>query len=169
MKRETIEKILYFIKENDNKKLPKKWLDSIETIKSIKELENHPDGTQYRHKGNVYLADEKNLTKLPNDLHVDGDLVLKGCTKLIKLPDKLYVGGELTLRRCRQLTKLPDNLHIDSYLDLDNSGIINIPNNLYVGDDLYVYNTPLANKYTDEKIREMITSKGGTIIGKIHR
>ena len=169
MNRETIEKILYFLKEKEGKKLPSKWLDSIETIKSIKELENHPDGTQYRHKGNVYLADKKTLTKLPNDLHVDGYLVLKGCTKLIKLPDKLYVGGRLTLRKCRQLTKLPDNLHVDSYLDLDNSGIINIPNNLYVGGDLYISNTPLAKKYTHEEIREMIKSKGGTVIGKIHK
>ena len=127
MKRETIENILYFIKEKDKKKLPRKWLDSIETIKSIKELENHPDGTQYRHKGNVYLPDEKTLTKLP------------------------------------------DNLHVDSYLDLDNSGIINIPNNLYVEGDLYIYNTPLAKKYSSDQIREMITSKGGTVIGKIHR
>ena len=169
MKIETIEKIFKFLEKKEGKEIPETVLDFIAKEKFIQELENHPDGTQYRHKGNVYLADEKTLTKLPNDLHVDGDLVLKGCTKLIKLPDKLYVRGKLTLRRCRQLTKLPDNLHIDSYLDLDNSGIINIPNNLYVEGDLYIYDTPLAKKYTHEEIREMIKSKGGTVIGKIHR
>ena len=168
MKIETIEKILNFLNEKEGKEIPQTVLDFIAKEKFIQELENHPDGTQYRHKGNVYLADEKTLTKLPNDLHVDGDLVLKGCMKLIKLPDKLYVGGKLTLRRCRQLTKLPDNLHIDSYLDLDNSGIINIPNNLYVEGHLYIYDTPLAKKYTEKEIREMIKSKGGTIIGEIY-
>ena len=169
MKRETIEKILYFIKKNDNKELPKRWFDSIEKLKLIEELENHPDGTQYRYKGYVYLPDQKNLTKLPNDLYVDGDLILKGCTGLKKLPDKLYVGGELTVRRCRQLTKLPDNLYVDGYLDLDNSGIANIPDDLYVEADMYIYGTPLAENYTDEEIRKIVTSTGGQIKGQIIR
>jgi hypothetical protein len=63
------------------------------------------------------------------------------------LPSNLYVGKSLKLWGCEQLTKLPDKL--------------------YVGGYLYIENTPLAKKYTNEEIREMITSKGGTIIGKI--
>jgi hypothetical protein len=34
-----------------------------------------------------------------------------------------------------------------------------LPDNLYVGIDLFIYNTPLANKYTDEEIREMVDQK----------
>jgi len=167
MKRETIEKILYFIKENDDNELPKRWFDSLERLETIEELANHPDGTQYRYKGHVYLPNQITLTKLPNDLHVDGDLILKGCTELKKLPDKLYVGGELTVRRCKQLTKLPDNLYVGSYLDLDNSGIANIPDNIYVKGDMYIYGTPLADNYTDEQIIDIIASTGGQIEGQI--
>jgi hypothetical protein len=169
MKTETIEKILNFLQNNEGKKLPKRWFDSLEILETIQELENHPDGTQYRYKGHVYLPDQKNLTKLPNDLYVDGDLILKGCTGLKKLPDILYVGLELTVRRCRQLTKLPDNLYVGSYLDLQNSGIANIPDNLYVEGDMYIYGTPLADNYTDEEIRQIVASTGGRIKGQIIR
>jgi hypothetical protein len=103
------------------------------------------------------------------EVYLDGDLILKGCTGLKKLPDILYVGGELTVRRCRQLTKLPDNLYVDGYLDLDNSGITNIPDDLYVEADMYIYGTPLADNYTDEEIRKVVTSTGGKINGRILR
>ena len=203
MKTETIEKILNFLKEKEGRGIPQNW-------NLIESLENHPDGTQYRYKGNLVLSDS-NITKLPNDLYVEGYLSLTNCKQLIKLPDDLYVGGDLRLddtnikklpdnlyidgylelTNCKQLTKLPDNLRIiGGFLALENCEIViklpdnlyvgealiiigtsieEIPDNLYVGDDLYVYNTPLADKYTNEEIREMITSKGGTLIGKIYR
>ena len=90
----------------------------------------------------------RNITKLPNDLYVDGVLNLWGCKQLTKLPDKLHVTQSLTILR---------------------TSIEELPDNLYVGGSLYMANTPLADKYTDEEIREMITSKGGTLIGKIYR
>jgi hypothetical protein len=46
MERNTIENILNFLEEKEGKELPKKWFDSIEKLKLIKQLENHPDGTQ---------------------------------------------------------------------------------------------------------------------------
>jgi hypothetical protein len=49
------------------------------------------------------------------------------------------------------------------------TSIEEIPNNLYVGGDIYIYDTPLAKKYTDEEIYEIVTSTGGKIIGKIFR
>ena len=70
-------------------------------------------------------------------------------TGITELPDKLYVGDRLILRGCTQLSKLPDNL--------------------YVGGDLIIENTTLAEKYTNEEIIEMITSKGGQINGEIRR
>ena len=148
MKRQTIENILNFLNEKEDKELPQKWFYSIKKIELVKELENHPDGIQYKHKGDLNLKNS-NITKLPNDLYVDGRLNLRYCDQLTKLPDKLYVGGWLDIRGCNQLTELP--------------------NNLYVGGNLWLANTPLANNYTDEEIREMITSKGGTLIGKIIR
>ena len=151
MKKETIENILKFLEDKENKELPKKWVDLVErlkeTLKLIKELENHPDGVQYKHKGTLYLKDS-NIKKLPNDLYVDGSLSLYGCEQLTKLPDKLIVVG---------------------YLDLDKSDIIELPNKLFVGFDLCIFDTPLAEKYTDEEIREIVASTGGKIRGSIIR
>ena len=148
MKIETIEKILNFLKEKEGHELPKAWFDSIEKLKLIKELENHPDGIQYRYEGFLDVMDS-NIKKLPNDLYVDRSLSLENCKQLTKLPNNLYVGGYLDLTNCEHITELPDDL--------------------YIGWNLFIKETPLAKKYTNEQIREMITSKGGTIIGKIHR
>ena len=148
MERETIKNILDFLNTKENKKLPKKWFDSVEKLKLIQELENHPDGIQYKHRGSLDLNKSK-ITKLPNDLYVDGYLNLRYCQYLTELPNNLYVGGYLNLADCKQLTELPDNL--------------------YVGGDLGIYYTAIAQKYSSDEIREMITSKGGTLIGKIYR
>ena len=161
MKRETIEKILNFLEENEGKEIPEIW-------SFIHKIETHPDGVQYRYKYDLYLINS-NITKLPNDLYVTGDLELVHCKQLTKLPDKLYVEGNLILENCNQLTKLPDNLYVKESLALDGTNITELPNNLYVGCNLYIENTPLASKYTDEEIREMITSKGGTIKARIIR
>ena len=182
MEKETIEKILNFLKEKEGKEFPQNW-------NIIERLENHPDGTQYRYEGGLYLMDT-NIKKLPNDLYVGGDLRLDD-TNIKKLPDNLYIDGYLELTNCKQLTKLPDNLRIiGGFLALENcekviklpdnlyvgesliiigTSIEEIPDNLYVGGDLYINDTPLAKKYTDEQIREMITSKGGTIKARIIR
>ena len=170
MKAETIEKILNFLKNNEGKQIPSKWFNSI--IKYIEKLENHPDGTQYRHKGYLFLSN-RNITKLPNDLYVGGDLRLDD-TNIKKLPDNLYIDGYLELTNCKQLTKLPDNLRIiGGFLALENcekviklpdnlyvgetliiigTSIEEIPDNLYVGGGIYIYDTPLANKYTNKQI-----------------
>ena len=140
MKTETIEKILNFLKEKEGKKIPERW-------NIVEKFENHPDDIQYKYEGDLNI-NNKNITKLPNDLYVDGMLDLDGC---------------------EQLTKLPDNLYVDESLTMIGTSIEEIPNNLYVGWNLFIQDTPLAKKYTDEEIREMITSKGGTLIGKIIR
>ena len=168
MKRETIENILNFLKEKEGKETPKKWFDSIEKLKLIYELENHPDGTQYRYEDDLEL-NNSNIKKLPNDLYVGGRFKLYDCKQLTKLPDDLYVDNDFFLVGCKQITELPNNLYVDKTLLLSYSFITKIPNNLYVGGDLYAYNTPLAKKYSDKEIREMIISKGGQINGEIIR
>ena len=171
MNRETIKNILNFLEEKEGQKIPYGWFDSIKEFKLIEliqELETHPDYRQYRHNSYLDLS-YSNITKLPNDLYVDGDLALDGCKQLIKLPDDLYVDGDLALERCEQLTELPDNLYVGGNLWLYVSKIQEIPDNLYVGGDLHISETPLANKYTDELIRNIVASTGGQIIGKILR
>ena len=160
MKRETIEKIFKFLEKKEGKEIPERW--SI-----VEKLETHPDGIQYKHNGNLILIN-RNITKLPNDLYVEGKLFIIE-TDITELPNKLYVDGTLSLKGCNQLTELPDNLHVGESLDLRGTNISEIPNNLYVGIHLFIYDTPLADKYTDHEIRTMIRSKGGTIISLIIR
>ena len=161
MKKETMDKIFNFLKEKEGKELPKNW-------NIIERLENHPDDIQYRYDGILSLS-HSNITKLPNDLYVDGHLWLDN-TNITKLPDKLYVDCSLSLENCKQLTKLPNNLYVGGYLDLTNcEHITELPDDLYVGRNLFIYNTPLAENYSVDEIRKMITSKGGTLIGKIFR
>jgi hypothetical protein len=190
MKRETLKNILDFLKEKENKKLPKKWFESVKLYKLVQKLENHPDGTQYRHKGYLFLShtnikklpndlyvegelrlDDTNITKLPDNLYVDGYLELTNCKQLTKLPDNLrIIGGFLALENCEKVTKLPNNLYVDDYLDLTGCRQLReLPDNLYVGRELYLENTPIAMKYTVEEIREIVASTGGEIIGEIFR
>ena len=168
MKTETIKNILTFLKEKEGHELPKAWIDLIKKLKLIQELENHPDGTQYKHRGSLDLRDST-IRKLPNDLHVTGALDLRGCQYLTELPDNLYVAFYLRLWDCVKITKLPNDLYVGGNLALIHTNISEIPNNLYVGVDLFIRGTPLSNKYSNYEIREMITSKGGTLIGKIFR
>ena len=186
MKAETIEKILNFLETNEDKQIPSKWFNSI--IKFIEKLENHPDAIQYKHEGDLELS-HTNITKLPNDLYVDGYLNLINCKKITKLPDNLYVGGKLYLNEtnitelpdnlyvggylalygCTKITKLPDNLYVVEDLDLSGTNITELPDNLYFGWNLYIKNTPLAKKYTDQEIRDIVASTGNKIRGSIIR
>ena len=189
MKTETIKNILTFLKEKEGHELPKAWIDLIKKLKLIQELENHPDGTQYKHRGSLDLSgtnitklpndlhvtdyldlSKTKITKLPNDLYVDGYLNLRYCQYLTELPNNLYVGGYFNLDGCKQITDLPNNLYIGGDLVLFSSQkLIELPENLYVGRDVYIYDALLAEKYTNEEIREIVNSKGGKIEGQIIR
>ena len=149
MKTETIEKILNFLKEKEGHELPKAWFYLIKKLELVKELENHPDGVQYRHEGDLNL-DKTNITKLPNDLYVDGHLSLRGCSQLTKLPDKLYFDGFLNLRDCAKITELPDNLDVNGTLDLDGTNITKLPNYLYVDRTLNLNGCSQITKLPDD-------------------
>ena len=102
------------------------------------------------------------LTKLPNYLYVGDHLNIEG-TNIEEIPNNLYVGGYLSLYGCTQITKLPNYLYVGDHLNIEGTNIEEIPNNLYVEFDLYIENTPLAKKYTNEEIYEMIKLHGGEI------
>ena len=167
MKIETIENVLKFLEEKEGKKITDRMFHYIEKLKLIKELENHPDGTQYKHEGDLHLINS-NITKLPNDLYVTGNCYLENSHQLKVLPIKLHVGGSLDLANCVYITELPDNLYVGNNLSLFRTKISNFPNNLYVETNIYLYNTPLANKYTTyNQMLKIFKSTGGKINGKI--
>lgn len=167
MERQTIENILNFLKEKEGQKIPYEWVDSKEKFKLIEELENYPDGTQYRYNDYLYLWGMQ-IKKLPNNLHVSGFLDLS-YSNIPKLPDKLYVRGYFNLDGCKQITELPNSLYVGGDLVLHGTNITELPNNLYVGIDLYIGNTPLGDKYTDEEIIKIVESTRGQIEGEIIR
>ena len=92
--------------------------------------------------------------------------------KLLYAPDEitgedLNVVGTLNLE-ANQITSLPDNLKVGEHIWADASSINSIPNNLQVEGDLSLYDTPLAEKYTEEEIRKMVKDKGGYVKGSIN-
>jgi len=189
MKINTIDNILKFLEEKENRKIPQEWVDLKETNSVIKKFETHPDGVQYKHEGNLVFEDSNHLTELPNDLYVTGSLNLENCNRLTKLPDKLYVGGNLDIIRCENILELPkslrvdnnfwlweipkmlnlpNNLHVEGFLSIKRCyQLTYIPYNLYVGEDLTFMFTAISDKYTRSQLRDIITSKGGEIVGDI--
>jgi hypothetical protein len=139
--------------------------------------------------GELFLDNCKQLTKLPNELYVDGSadltnlnitklpyklhveeyLDLDYCVELTKLSSVLYVGGTLNLNDCVKIKELLDNLYVGGVLGIVSTQIEDFPNNLFVGKDINIANTPLAEKYTDEEIRRNKNLNGGKFEGKIFR
>ena len=73
------------------------------------------------------------------------------------------VGGNLNLM-LSQIEKLPDNFIVNGTLDLEScKNLKSLPNGLKVEDNLILYRTPIANRYTKEQIREMAPGVKGII------
>jgi hypothetical protein len=158
MEKETLKNILDFIEANEGRDVPQKW-------KLIEILETYPDGTKYKHNDDLVLTNSM-ITKLPNDLYVNGYLMVNRCKQLKELPNNLHVERVFACNKT-SIEELPNNLYVGSDLHIQNTQIKEIPNNLYVGGDFFINNTPLADKYTDDEIRKMITSTGGEVREKI--
>ena len=169
MKPETIGKILNFLKEKESRAVPEGWSSAKEKLKIIESFKMHSDNIQYKYADTIDLS-YSIITKLPNDLHVDGGLYLDHCKQLTKLPDKLYVDGAFDISYSN-VKKLPNNLYVgeDLILEFCDVYMVEFTNNLYVVGDLFIAGTILDEIYTDEQIREIVASNGGKINGYIHR
>jgi hypothetical protein len=89
-------------------------------------------------------------------------LTLRQCRQLLKMAEELHEGkkwidetfefengkiickGDLDLRNT-PITSLPDNLSVGGYLDLENTPIKSLPDNLSVEGDLDLRNTPMTS------------------------
>jgi hypothetical protein len=167
MQLQTIQNILNFLRLKENKEIPEKWYESLPKQKFIIRIKNHPDNVVYKHNDDLDLS-YSNIKKLPNKLHVIGDLILIGCEELEVLPDDLYVKDILDLFDT-PIKKLPDDLYVGGDLYVDDTGLTEIPRKLYVGGDFSFGYTQLAKENTDEQIREIVASTGGVIKGKLIR
>jgi len=110
--------------------------------------------------------DNSSLTSLPDGLRVGGHLYLSN-SSINSLPDNLKVGGDLFLPGT-PITSLPNNLKVGGGLYLSDTKITSIPDNLQVGKFLSLRNTPLAKKYSEEEIRNMILHTGGYVKRNIY-
>ena len=70
--------------------------------------------------------------------------------------------GNLDLRGT-PITSLPQGLTVGGSLHLDNTSITSIPQDLEVGGSLDLNNTPIAKKYTEEQIKQMVPNLKGRI------
>lgn len=71
------------------------------------ELRSLPRGL---HVKEIRIEECPNFTTLPEDIRVDGDIILINSINLTSLPENLQFGGDLHLRGCRRLTSLPENI-----------------------------------------------------------
>lgn len=74
-----------------------------------------------------------------DDLRVEGDLGLQGCTGLTALPDNLSVSECLYLMGCTALTALPDGLSVVGSLDIEDcTALTALPDDLSVGRSIFL-------------------------------
>jgi len=104
------------------------------------------------------------IEKLPDNLTVNGALDLERCENLKSIPDNLRLNGYLDLEKCKNIESLPNGLKVKYYLDLQGTNITSLPLDLEVGGNLILLRTPIADMYTEEQIREMVSSVKGRIL-----
>jgi hypothetical protein len=103
---------------------------------------------------NLDLSILDDLTELPKNLKVEGNLILGRTwrldstgyvsrTGITELPDNLEVGGNLLLTGVR-IRKLPKNFKVGGDILLDGTNITELPDNLEVHGNLDLRFTPIA-------------------------
>ena len=123
----------------------------------LEEKEEHKVPFRWKLINNEPLTDD--------ELNVEGSLNLN-YSKITQLPKGLKVNGGLYLENTN-IKSLPEDLRVEFSLFLSYTKIESLPKGLKVFGALRIWNTPIAKKYGDEEIREMI--KPGFIKGKVIR
>ncbi|MBY3151068.1 hypothetical protein HFO56_01415 [Rhizobium laguerreae] len=88
--------------------------------------------------------EESRLGKLPDGLHIRGDLVLKHCLGVV-LPRRLVIDGDLHLAQADVL-ELPDDLVIKGSLYAGDSRLTRLPADLAVGGGVFLGGTKLLEE-----------------------
>jgi hypothetical protein len=101
------------------------------------------------------------ITSLPSGLSVGGYFDLSN-TPITSLPPNLSVGGDFNLSDT-PITSLPSGLSVGGFLSLPGSKITSLPPDLKVKGDIFIYNTPFSESYTEEQTRQMAPGIKGNI------
>ena len=116
----------------------------------------------YTIDGDLNLMDTK-IESLGNLQSVGGDLDLR-YVEIESLGNLRSIGGYLDLYETK-INSLGALQSVGDWLDLRESNIEFLGNLQSVGGDLYLSDTPLSEKYSEEEIREMV-QVGGKIFYK---
>jgi hypothetical protein len=100
-----------------------------------------------------YLESEGNLPYT-----IDGDLDLR-YSEIKSLGNLLSVGGNLNLFET-EIKSLGNLRSVGGFLVLDFAKIESLGNIQFVGGDLYLRVTPIARKYSEKEIRQMVNVGG---------
>ena len=85
-----------------------------------------------------------NITSLPDDLKVSGNLNLKGCHNLTSLPAGLQVGGNLNLM-FSNVRSLPIDLRLGGNLEINKTNITSLPAGLRIGGNFNLSGTDITS------------------------
>jgi hypothetical protein len=111
--------------------------------------------------GYLDLFSCKNITSLNSLERVGQYLGLFSCENLISLGNLKYVGRGLASKNCYNLKSLGNLRYVGGNLILwDCTNLTSLGSLEYVGGELYLTNTPIANMYSEEEIRQMVEVKG---------
>jgi hypothetical protein len=132
------------------------------------ELLRFTKGRKFRIRGNLNLSKICPET-LGNLVSVDGNLILYDCENLTSLGSLERVGGKLDLEYCHNLKSLGSLERVVSYLDLSFcENLTSLGSLEHVGENLYLINTPIADMYSEEEIREMVEVEGNIYLDEIY-
>lgn len=79
-------------------------------IKNIDGILYQVIDTKLYYKGTLYIINQS-IDKLPDNLVVDGDLIIHNCCFLKRIPHKLNVNGSLYINECN-IKSLPCSLKV---------------------------------------------------------
>ncbi len=108
-------------------------------------------GTLVLHNGSVIerlnLNGRTDLVALPDEMHVEGDLVLSGCTSLVRMPRKLTVDEDLYMVGCTSLENIDGSLHVFGNIALDGCAALrSLPDDLVVMHGFYATRCPALSR-----------------------
>ena len=155
-------KFLDILKESDdNIFIPRGSKEEKDKVLIRKEYDKIQEYIRNGSEGNLVLMSSP-IKVLPRNLTKVGGKLNLFYSQIEKLPDNLIVNGTLDLDTCKNLKSLPNGLKVTN-LDLRRTNITFLPSDLEVVGDLFLYYTPIADRYTEEQIREMAPGVKGII------
>src|SRR6185436_10265076 len=123
----------------------------------IDELNNEIAKRKKEHVINGFLdLRGSQITKLPNNLTVNGNFYLSNNTGITALPDNLTVNGSLYISGTA-ITALPETLKVRGSINLSNTVITALPDKLVIGGNVYGLEKNLQQIAGDGEFERMKT------------